>query len=52
MFYLRSRGISEKTAKSLMLHAFAEDVLEHINLPVIRDYVDELISARLGYEMV
>lgn len=52
MFYLRSRGISEKTAKSLMLHAFADDVLEHINLPVIRDYVDELISARLGYEMV
>jgi Fe-S cluster assembly protein SufD len=52
MFYLRSRGISEKTARSLMLHAFADDVLEHINLPVIRDYVDELISARLGYEMV
>jgi Fe-S cluster assembly protein SufD len=51
MFYLRSRGISEKTAKSLMLHAFADDVLEHINLPAIRDYVDELISERLGYEM-
>lgn len=51
MFYMRSRGISEKTARSLMLHAFAEDVLEHINLPVIRNYVDELISARLGYEM-
>jgi hypothetical protein len=34
-----------------MLHAFADDVLEHINLPKIRDYVDELISERLGYEM-
>ncbi len=51
MFYLRSRGISEKTARSLMLHAFADDVLEHINLPAIRNYVDELISERLGYEM-
>jgi Fe-S cluster assembly protein SufD len=52
MFYLRSRGISEKTARSLMLHAFADDVLEHINLPAIRNYVDDLISERLGYEMV
>ncbi|HEU4632817.1 MAG TPA: Fe-S cluster assembly protein SufD, partial [Flavisolibacter sp.] len=29
LFYLRSRGISEKAAKSLLVHAFAIDILEH-----------------------
>src|SRR5205085_10738114 len=44
MFYLRSRGISEKIARSLLLHAFAIDVLEHIRPAAIREYVDGLIS--------
>jgi Fe-S cluster assembly protein SufD len=47
MFYLRSRGLSEKTAKSLLVHAFAIDILEHIKPEPIRNYVDKLISERL-----
>ncbi len=47
LFYLRSRGISEKAAKALLVHAFAIDVLDHIKLAPLRDYVDQLISARL-----
>lgn len=49
LFYLQSRGINEKMAKSLLVHAFAFDILEHINLSHIRDYVDELISKGLSY---
>src|ERR1043166_3999684 len=30
LFYLQSRGIPSKIARSLLLHAFAIDVLEHI----------------------
>src|SRR5678809_1256209 len=30
LFYLRSRGINEKAARSLLVHAFAIDILEHI----------------------
>ena len=30
LFYLRSRGIPSKIARSLLLHAFAIDMLEHI----------------------
>ena len=30
LFYLQSRGITEKNAKSLLLHAFASDILENI----------------------
>jgi Fe-S cluster assembly protein SufD len=51
LFYLQSRGISEKIAKSLLLHAFAIDVLEHIRPEPIRDYVDKLISERLEYDI-
>jgi len=49
MFYLRSRGISEKNAKSLLLHAFAVDILDNIKTEPLRDYVDRLISERLEF---
>jgi Fe-S cluster assembly protein SufD len=49
LFYLRSRGVSEKTAKSLLVHAFAIDILEHIKPEPIRSYVDQLISERLEF---
>jgi Fe-S cluster assembly protein SufD len=49
MFYLRSRGISEKNAKSLLLHAFAVDILDNIKTEPLRDYVDKLISKRLEF---
>jgi len=52
MFYLRSRGVSEKTAKSLLVHAFAIDILEHIKPEPIRNYVDQLISKRLEVHML
>lgn len=51
MFYLRSRGISEKMARSLLVHAFAIDILEHIKLEALREYVDRLISERLEFEI-
>jgi Fe-S cluster assembly protein SufD len=51
MFYLRSRGINEKIAKSLLVHAFAIDILEHIKLEPLREYADQLISERLEFEI-
>jgi Fe-S cluster assembly protein SufD len=51
MFYLQSRGISEKAAKSLLVHAFAIDILEHIKPEPIRTYVDQIISERLDVEI-
>lgn len=52
LFYLQSRGITEKNARALLLHAFAEDILDHINLKPIREYVDKLISKRLDFELL
>jgi Fe-S cluster assembly protein SufD len=50
LFYLRSRGINEDTARSLLIHAFAMDILEHIKPVVLRNYVDKLIFERLEFE--
>jgi Fe-S cluster assembly protein SufD len=47
LFYLQSRGISENTARSLLVRAFADDILEHIKPEPIRKYVEKLISKRL-----
>ena len=52
LFYLRSRGISEKMAKSLLLHAFVIDILDHIRPEIIRNYVDQLISHRLEFDIL
>ena len=49
LFYLRSRGISEKMARALLVQAFAVDVLEHIKPAAIRLYVDQIISQRLEF---
>jgi len=50
LFYLQSRGIPANIARSLLLHAFAIDVLEHIRPEPIREFVDRLISERLEFD--
>ncbi len=50
LFYLRARGIGEKAAKALLLHAFAGEILDKIELKPIRDYADRIISERLDFE--
>jgi Fe-S cluster assembly protein SufD len=49
LFYMQSRGISERTAKSLLIHAFATDILEHIKPEPVRAYVEQLINERLDF---
>lgn len=51
LFYLRSRGITESTARSLLLHGFAVDILEQIKPAPVREYVDKLISERLEFDL-
>ena len=39
LFYLRSRGLDEATARSLLTFAFCQDVLAGMPLPAVRDFV-------------
>lgn len=48
IFYLRARGLSETSAKAMMLVAFAEDTLEHIPVEQPKEEVSNLIANRLA----
>lgn len=46
IFYLRARGLSETSAKKMLMHAFASDVVEKVTLESLRNYIEEKISKR------
>ncbi|MFT4153118.1 Fe-S cluster assembly protein SufD [Parafilimonas sp.] len=52
LFYLRARGIGEKKAKALLLHAFAADILEQVKIEVLRTYLEQKIDERLEIEAI
>ena len=48
MFYLRARGIPEKEAKALLMYAFANNVLESVKIPQLKNRINKLIAKKLG----
>jgi len=48
LFYLRSRGIDEATARQLLLFAFASECLDRMKEGPARTYVESLIRQNLG----
>lgn len=46
IFYLRARGLSETSAKKLLMQAFASEVVEFVVLQELRDFIEEKIAAR------
>jgi Fe-S cluster assembly protein SufD len=51
MFYLRSRGIDQDNARLLLMYAFAAEVLNRINIPALKDRLDDLVKKRLRGEL-
>lgn len=47
VFYLRSRGIGEEAARSLLTYAFASDIVERIKVEPLRRDLEEFLFARL-----
>jgi Fe-S cluster assembly protein SufD len=47
LFYLRSRGIDEPTAKSILTYAFVSEVLEPIRVKPLRAGIDRIMRGRL-----
>ncbi len=52
LFYLRARGIPEKQAKTLLMYAFANDVVRNVHLEPLREYLENLIKRRLNGENI
>ncbi|MBI4336243.1 MAG: Fe-S cluster assembly protein SufD [Chloroflexi bacterium] len=47
LFYLRSRGLTEREARQFLVRGFAGEVVASIRAEPIRAHVDELVQARL-----
>lgn len=50
LFYLRTRGISEKEARMLLLLAFTNDIVEKIDIEALRNRIRVLIEKRFRRE--
>ena len=46
IFYLRARGLSEDSAKKLLMHAFASEIVNTIKNEDLREYIEHKISTR------
>jgi Fe-S cluster assembly protein SufD len=47
IFYLRSRGIGTDTARQMLIHAFAGEIIERIKCEPAREVIDKLVWNRL-----
>ena len=47
LFYLRSRGIGEDMARSILIRAFASDVFEDIKLDAVHEHINNIILRKL-----
>jgi Fe-S cluster assembly protein SufD len=47
LFYLRSRGLGEETARNLLVHAFVSDLLGRIRIEPVRAGLECLLFTRL-----
>ena len=43
LFYLQSRGIDRDAASRMLVRAFAEQIIDRLNIPAVRRYVQHLI---------
>jgi len=48
LFYLMARGIPEKKARMMMIHAFVMEVAENISLEPVKEMVDRLVEAKFA----
>lgn len=50
LFYLQARGISRRTAVTMLSYAFCDEVIRGITAPVLRETVGDLVKKRLHGE--
>jgi Fe-S cluster assembly protein SufD len=50
LFYLRSRGLSERSAKALLVYAFASDVISNIKIESLKANLEQKIAEKLAVQ--
>jgi Fe-S cluster assembly protein SufD len=48
LFYLRARGIPERAARTILIRAFAAEIIESVSIESLRDAITAEIARRLG----
>jgi len=43
MFYMQSRGIAKSDARSLLIYAFAQEIVDRIKVPQLRDSLERIL---------
>ena len=51
LFYLQTRGISERTAVTMLSYAFCDEVIRQIAIPELREAVGDMVKKRLHGEL-
>ena len=46
LFYLQSRGIGKAQARSLLTQAFAQDIVDRIKIPELRNQLEQVLSEK------
>ena len=50
LFYLRSRGMDEEAARRILIHAFANEILDNVGLTPLRVHLERFVSAALRFD--
>lgn len=51
LFYLRTRGLSERIARTLLMAAFCDEVTQKVEIPALRDWLGDMCNRRLHGEL-
>ena len=51
MFYLRARGLSAKAARDMLIHAFAGQVLEGVQVEPLREALEAELFEQLARDL-
>ena len=44
LFYMRSRGMDEETARALLIHGFASEIIDRVRLEPLREHLDAIFA--------
>jgi Fe-S cluster assembly protein SufD len=51
MFYLRARGLTERDARDMLIHAYAGEVLQRIAIPHLRTQLERELFVQLDRDL-
>jgi Fe-S cluster assembly protein SufD len=51
LFYMRARGISKEEARLLLMYAFATEIVDQVQIPLLKERLTDLVNLRLRGEL-